>query len=89
MPHVSLAEENRRRHWRLNRLFTVGLLLTWVLVTFLVPYHARALNFEFFGWPFSFWVAAQGTLLVYLLLVGLYAAVMSRLDRAQDVDEDD
>jgi putative solute:sodium symporter small subunit len=32
----------------------------WFVVTFVVAYFARDLNFNFFGWPFSFWVAAQG-----------------------------
>ena len=36
------------------------LLAIWFVVTFVVAYFARDLTFNFFGWPFSFWVAAQG-----------------------------
>jgi putative solute:sodium symporter small subunit len=33
------------------------------VVTFVVGFFARDLNFNFFGWPFSFWVGAQGSLM--------------------------
>lgn len=79
----------RRSHWRAVRAWTLCLLLAWSLVTFGIAWHARALDFRFFGWPFSFWVAAQGALLVYLGLVALYAWAARRLDEAHDLDERD
>lgn len=79
----------RRAHWRALRRWTLGLLLVWALVTFGVAWHARALSFSWFGWPFSFWVAAQGALLVYLGLVAVYAWASRRLDEAHDLDERD
>lgn len=70
-------------YWRFNRwLIAAGLLLGFV-VTFGVAWYARELDFVFFGWPFSFWVAAQGALLVYLLIVIAYAWIMNRLDARQ------
>ena len=42
-------------------------------MTFVIGYFARDLNFTFFGWPFSFWVAAQGALIVYVLIIWYYA----------------
>lgn len=50
-------------------------------MSFVVPYFARWLRFTFLGWPFSFYVAAQGALLVYLLIVIVYA----RRQRARDI----
>lgn len=79
----------RQAHWRTLRRWTLGLLLVWALVTFGVAWNARALSFSWFGWPFSFWVAAQGALLVYLGLVALYAWAARRLDEAHDLDERD
>jgi putative solute:sodium symporter small subunit len=86
---MPVTPEARLAHWRALRRWTLALLLVWVLVTFGVAWHARALDASFFGWPFSFWVAAQGALLVYLGLVGLYAWVMRRLDESLDLDERD
>jgi putative solute:sodium symporter small subunit len=74
------SPENSARYWRINRnLITVSLLLGF-LVTFGAAYFARELNARFQGWPFSFWLAAQGAILVYLLIVCGYAWFMNRLD---------
>lgn len=75
------------RYWRKNLALTGLLLLVWLLVSFGVSYYARALDFPFFGWPFSFWVAAQGALIVYVLIVAIYAWYMHRLDIAHGVHE--
>ena len=79
--------ELRRRYWRKTLRMTGLLLLLCVVVTFGVPYFARFLNFTFFGWPFSFWMGAQGALLTYGFIIGFYAWYMNRLD-AQLVADD-
>lgn len=53
-------------YWRKNLRITGILLGIWFFVTFVVGYFARDLSFNFFGWPFSFWVGAQGALIVYV-----------------------
>ncbi|MBC7996047.1 MAG: DUF4212 domain-containing protein [Rhizobacter sp.] len=73
----------------MNLRITGILLLIWFCVTFVVGYFARDLTFAFFGWPFSFWMAAQGALIVYLLLIGCYAHFMDRLDRQYGVAEEE
>ena len=79
-PHT----DTRAAYWRKNLRITAALLVAWFVVTFVVTFFARELRFSFFGWPFSFWVAAQGALLVYLALIGIYAWLMNRLDAAME-----
>ena len=62
-------------------------LLVWAGVAFGLIFFARELRFSFFGWPFSFWMAAQGSLLVYGLIIAYYAWAMNRLDREHGVQE--
>ncbi len=76
----------QQRYWRCVLVITSALLVIWFGVTFVVSYFARELRFDFFGWPFSYWVAAQGALLTYVAIVVLYAYVMHRLDAVHDVD---
>ena len=73
-------------HWQRNRRLIAGLLAVWFVVTFVVAFFARELSFSLFGWPFSFWVASQGAIVVYLLIVGLYVWRMDRLDAELDDD---
>jgi len=81
--------DRQNRYWRKNLKVTGILLTLWFVVTFVMVYFAAELNFTFFGWPFSFWVAGQGALVVYLVIIGFYAHYMKRLDREFRVDEDD
>ncbi len=75
------AERVHRLHWRRTLRLTGTLLLVWFLVGFVVTWFARDLDFAFFGWPFSFWVAAQGGVIVFVVLLAIYARLMARNDR--------
>ena len=79
--------QKHHEYWRRTLTVTGVLLFIWFVVTFVVAYYARDLSFSFFGWPFSFWVAAQGALIVYVLIIGYYAWHMNRLDQEYNVDE--
>jgi putative solute:sodium symporter small subunit len=80
------ARDARARHWRRTRRLTASLLLVWFVVGFVVTWFARDLDFPFFGWPFSFWVAAQGGIIVFVVLLAVYARRMVRLDRRLDAE---
>ena len=81
--------ERHRQYWQKNLRITGILLAIWFFVTFVIGYYARELNFTFFGWPFSFWVAAQGALIVYVAIIGFYAWYMNKLDQEHGVSEED
>lgn len=79
--------DNHRRYWRKTLNITAVLLCIWFVVTFVVTYFARDLDFSFFGWPFSFWMGAQGSLIVYVVIVWFYARTMNKLDNEHGVAE--
>jgi putative solute:sodium symporter small subunit len=81
--------DRHRQYWQKNLRITGILLAIWFFVTFVIGYFARDLNFSFFGWPFSFWVAAQGALIVYVLIIAYYAHYMNKLDNEYGVAEED
>jgi putative solute:sodium symporter small subunit len=74
-------------YWRKNLRITAILMVIWFVVTFVIGYFARELNFNFFGWPFSFYMGAQGSLIIYCLIILFYAIYMGKLDREYGVDE--
>ena len=79
MPH----RDFRRRSalWRRTRRLTMALLAIWFGVTVAAIFFARELaGLTLFGWSVSFYIAAQGALLAYLAIVGIYALVMKALE---------
>lgn len=69
------------RFWQRVKLLTAVLLMLWLLVSFGFAFYARELaGLSVFGWPLPFYMAAQGTTLVYLALIGVYVLAMKKLD---------
>ncbi len=81
--------DRHREHWRRNVRVTTTLLAIWFVVTFIPVFFAREFNeITFFGWPLAFYMGAQGSLIIYVLIIGYYAHTMNRLDRECGVHED-
>jgi putative solute:sodium symporter small subunit len=69
------------RFWQRVKALTLFLLMIWLFVSFGFAFYARELaGLSVFGWPLPFYMAAQGTTLVYLALIGAYVLVMKKLD---------
>ena len=82
--------ERHQEYWRKNLVVTAILLFVWFLVTFVEAWYARELNnITFFGFPFGFYMSAQGSLATYVVIIGIYAWYMGKLDKEYNVDEGD
>ena len=82
--------QKQKEYWQRNLRLTVVLLLMWFVVTFVVSYYARELeDIAILGFPFGFYMAAQGALIIYVLIVWFYARYMNALDRQYDAHEED
>lgn len=82
--------EKHLSYWRKNISLTAILLAIWFVVTFVMAYFARELStITFFGWPLSFYMAAQGSLIIYVLIIWFYAKRMRTLDLEHGVHEGD
>jgi putative solute:sodium symporter small subunit len=79
--------ESHRQYWQKNLNITAVLMAVWFVVTFVVSFYARDLSFNFFGWPFSFWMASQGSLIIYVVIIWFYARYMNQLDQEHGVAE--
>jgi len=72
----------RLRHWERARRLIACLLGLWLATWFGTVFFARDLDhLSVFGWPLSFYLAAQGASLIYLAIIGAYAWRMRILDR--------
>lgn len=87
--NTPVTEERRKEYWRRTLRITAILLSIWFVVTYVVIFFAVPLNqFTFLGFPFAFYMGAQGALIVYVALIVFYAWYMNRLDREFGVAEE-
>ncbi len=78
-------------YWRSNKILITVLLTIWALVSYVFaillakPLYAVKVG----QLPMSFWWAQQGSMVVFVILIFVYAFAMDRLDRKYDVHEED
>lgn len=70
-------------YWRANTALIRNLLIVWALVSLVFSILlVQLLNtIQFGGVPFGFWMAQQGSIYVFVVLIFIYAVQMDRLDR--------
>jgi len=84
------VSEKHQEYWRRNLKLTGILLFIWFAATFIMGYFARELaEINFFGWPLSFYMGAQGSLIIYVVIIWYYARAMGKLDDEFGVAEDE
>ncbi len=82
--------ERLNEYWRKNLVLIRNLLVVWAVVAYLLGILlAPALNGVrlFGGPPLGFWIAQQGSILVFIALIFIYAARMRALDREYGVED--
>jgi putative solute:sodium symporter small subunit len=79
-----------KEYWSRNLRLTAVLLFIWFVATYVMAWYAIPLaEINFFGWPLSFYMAAQGSLIIYVLIIWYYARAMRKMDLEYGVDEGD
>ena len=82
--------QKHNEYWHKNLVITGILLSVWFVATFVEAWFARELNtMTFLGFPLGFYMSAQGSLIIYVALIGIYAVLMRKLDLEYNVDEGD
>lgn len=75
-------------YWQQTRRLTLAVILLWVAVTFGLGWFSDELNrFAFLGFPLGFYMAAQGTLLVYLAMIAIYNHRMRKIEEESGIDD--
>ncbi|MEA5507314.1 DUF4212 domain-containing protein [Halotia wernerae UHCC 0503] len=82
-----MDEDQRRSYWRANTALIRNLLIVWALVSIVFSILlVQLLNgVRFFGVPFGFWMAQQGSILIFVALIFIYAFQMDKLDRKYNI----
>jgi putative solute:sodium symporter small subunit len=76
-------------YWKENIRIVLSLLSIWFLVSFgmSILFVDYLDNFRFFGFKLGFWMAQQGAIYFFLVIIFVYVYKMKKLDRKYDVDE--
>ncbi len=78
-----------RGYWRANIRLIAVLLVIWFSVSYVPVLFVNQLNrIVIAGFPLGYYMGAQGSLIVFVILIFYYAWRMARLDREYGLDDD-
>ncbi|MCS7210489.1 MAG: DUF4212 domain-containing protein [Chloroherpetonaceae bacterium] len=85
-----LSQEQLQSYWRENRNLVLTLLAIWATVTFLVQAIGSVLNnVVILGFPLAYYMGGQGALIIFIVLIYIYAKKMNELDAKYNLQEEE
>ena len=87
---ADLTDAQRDAYWRYNVRLTTILLVIWFVVTYVISgLMAGWLNqFSILGFPLGYYMAAQGSLAIFVIEIAAYAYLMNKKDAEFGIREE-
>jgi len=87
---ADLTDKQKDDYWRYNVKLTTILLVIWFVVTYLISgLWASWLNqYTMLGFPMGYYMAAQGSLAIFVIEIAAYAYLMNRKDEEFGIREE-
>ena len=86
---MSTANSQKVEHWDRTRRLMIIHLTIWFIFSFVVHWFAPQLNkITFMQFPLGFYMAAQGSLVVFVVQLFLFAKQQEKIDRECGMAED-
>ena len=84
-----ITPEVRAAHWAKTKSLTITVLILWFIFSFVVHWFADALNsFTFMHFPLGYYMAAQGSLIAFVVIIFWLAHAQNKIDEEFGVAED-
>ena len=77
-------------HWQRTKGLMIVHLVIWFIFSFVVHWFAPQLNkISFIGFPLGFYMAAQGSLIVFVIQLFVFASQQAKIDRECGMAEEE
>ena len=85
-----LTEEQKAEYWSYNLKLTVTLLVIWFVTTFIISGLMAGWlnNYTILGFPLGYYMAAQGSLAIFVIEIAVYAKLMNAKDEEFGIREE-
>ena len=86
----SSKNSKAKNYWKENIRLVLSLLFVWFVASFVMGILLVDIldNIRFFGFKLGFWMAQQGSIYCFVILIFIYVYKMKKLDLKYGVDED-
>ena len=82
--------QQREAHWKKTRSLMIIHLSIWFIFSFVVHWFAKQLNdISFMNFPLGYYMAAQGSLLAFVIQLFIFVKQQDKVDREFGMAEED
>jgi putative solute:sodium symporter small subunit len=83
-------QQGEDRYWRRTSSLMWMMLVTWAFFAFVIHMFVNQLNsINIMGFPLGFYMAAQGSLIAFVVILFYFAYAQDKIDREEGVAEDE
>ena len=84
-----MTRDQQVHYWKENLSYIVVLLAIWFACSYLagIVFANQLDTMKIGGFPLGFWIANQGSLVIFVLEIVVYVALMNKLDKKYGVYE--
>lgn len=84
-----MQQVNAERHWARTSALMWIMLILWAIFSFVIHMFVNQLNtINILGFPLGFYMAAQGSLLAFVIMLFFFQKRQDTIDRQEGVAED-
>lgn len=85
-----MSEKTADRYWARTSGLMWLMFALWVFFSFIIHFFVDALNgIKILGFPLGFYMAAQGSLIAFVVMLFVFAKRQEAIDRDEGVAEED
>lgn len=84
-----MSDQRAQGYWKSNLRIVLSLLAVWFFISFGcgILFVDTLDSFRFGGFKLGFWIAQQGSIIVFLILIIAYIWLMDRLDDKYNAEQ--
>jgi putative solute:sodium symporter small subunit len=84
-----MANDTVDRHWARTQGLMWTMFVLWLIFSFVVHFFVESLNkIVILGFPLGFYMAAQGSLIAFVIMLFVFASRQDAIDREEGQAED-
>lgn len=84
-----MQQVNAERHWSRTSTLMWIMMALWLFFSFGIHWFVNDLNtIKFLGFPLGYWMAGQGSLIAFVVMLFVFSSRQEAIDREEGVAED-
>jgi putative solute:sodium symporter small subunit len=85
-----MSDNSGDRYWQRTSTLMWTMLVLWLIFSFVIHMFVKQLNtIVIAGFPLGFYMAAQGSLIVFVVMLFWFAKAQDKIDREEGVAEEE